>query len=208
MIDVQLSVDQRDALQEVANIGMGQAGAALARILDAQVILSIPRIQVVHASNLEHSIKAMMGAGSEDVTAVRQSFRADVEGEAIVVYGEAGCAGLWDLMGYEQGADRSGLGAGRELLFDVANILIGACIGSIFQQLGRSLSFSAPSLVAQNVPVEGLLDVASLPWKIALLLEVNFGLIDRQFTCHLLTLMPEASIHIVKRAVDEFMNNL
>ena len=208
MSELDLTPEQRDALQEVANIGMGQAGAALARILDTLVRLSIPRIQVIHAANLEASINAMMGPDTDDVTAVRQSFRSDLEGEAIVVYGEAGCAGLWDLMGYEHGHESPGPGVARELLLDVANILIGACIGSIFQQLGRSLSFSAPSLVGQNVPVARLLDSSSLPWKVALLLEVNFSLKDRHFTCHLLTLMPEASIRIVKRALDDALNGL
>ena len=30
--DSELSVDQRNALQEIANIGMGQAGASIAKI--------------------------------------------------------------------------------------------------------------------------------------------------------------------------------
>ena len=42
-----LSQDQKDALQEIANIGMGQAGASIARVLDEFVQLSIPRILVV-----------------------------------------------------------------------------------------------------------------------------------------------------------------
>lgn len=208
MIDVQLTPDERDALQEVANIGMGKAGAALAGVLHTFVTLSIPRIQVIHAAGLEDSIRVMMGAECNDVSAVRQAFRCDIEGEALVIYGETGCAGLWDLMGYEQVHDPSNRQLGRELLFDVANILIGACIGSVFEQLGRTLSFSAPSLVAQNVPVEQLLDSGSLPWQIALLLEVNFSLKDHEFTCHLVTLMPEASLDIVKRALNDLLSAL
>lgn len=206
MNQVQLTGDQRDALQELANIAMGQAGAALARILDTMVTLSIPRIQVVEATSIDESLRAMMG-GSDNVTGVRQSYRCDVEGEALVVYGQDGCAVFSDMLGHDSSDQRSGSTA-RELLFDVSNILIGACVGNIFQQLGRSLTFSAPSLVAQNVPLENLLHSGSLPWSMALLLEVNLSLEDRSFTCHLLTFMPESSIQIVQRALDKFLNSL
>ena len=205
--DVKLTQDQRDALQEVANIGMGQAGAALADVLDTMVTLSVPRIQVLDVSGLAEALAAMVG-GSQEVTAVRQSFWCDIRGEAIVVYGRAGCKDLWDLMGYDQGDQSQDAAAERELLFDVANVLVGACFCSVFEQLGRSLSFSPPSLIAANVPIESVLQPSSLPWRAALLVEVNFRLENREFTCHLLMLMPEDSIEQMKRALDHFLANL
>jgi len=39
-----LNEDQRDALQEIANIGMGQAGSSIAKVWGEFVHLSIPRI--------------------------------------------------------------------------------------------------------------------------------------------------------------------
>ena len=42
-----LNEDQRDALQEVANLAMGQAAKRLAMLLDAFIELSVPRVRVV-----------------------------------------------------------------------------------------------------------------------------------------------------------------
>ncbi|MFZ5511777.1 MAG: chemotaxis protein CheC [Pseudomonadota bacterium] len=204
--DLRLSEDQRDALQEVANIGMGQAGSALAQLLDTFVALSVPRIQLVRVTELGKALADMVDSASP-VTAVRQSFQCDIRGEAIVIYGREGTSQLWDLMGYEA-TDEPDAAAERELLVDVANVLVGACICNVFEQLGRSLSFSKPTVIGENVPVEYLLQPSALSWKVALLVEVNFSLRDRQFTSHLLTLMPEESIQQMKRALDHFLANL
>lgn len=200
-----LTQDQREALQEVTNIGMGQAGAALANLLGTFVALSIPRIHLLQASELGDALRNMVGHSGE-VTAVRQSFQSDISGEAIVIYGPSGCQELWDLMGYDQSqGDRV---AERELLFDVANVLIGACVCSVFEILGRTLNFSPPSLIGEKVPVDYLLQKGTLSWGMALLVEVNFSLEDRQFTAHLVTLMAEASIPQMKFALDSFVESL
>jgi len=41
-----LTRDQKDALQEIANIGMGQAGASIAKVLGEFIQLSVPRILI------------------------------------------------------------------------------------------------------------------------------------------------------------------
>lgn len=41
MNDIALTEEHRDALQEISNIGMGRAGAALAKLLGAFVTLSV-----------------------------------------------------------------------------------------------------------------------------------------------------------------------
>ena len=207
MSDLDLTPDQHDALQEMANIGMGQAGEALARLLDTFVNLSVPRIEVADVSHLGQALNGMAG-GDDEITAVRQSFRCDIRGEAIVVFGRAGCTGLWDLMGYERREQAADAAVERELLFDVANVLVGACLCGIFEQLGRSLSFSPPSMMGAKVPIQRLLDPSSLPWRVALMMQVDFRLEGRQFTSHLLVLMPEDSIGLMKRALDHFLSSL
>jgi len=42
---------QRDALQEIANLAMGRAGARLALLLGRFIELSVPRLRVVRATD-------------------------------------------------------------------------------------------------------------------------------------------------------------
>ncbi len=199
-----LTEDQRDALQEVLNIAMGQAGDSLARILDAFVELSVPRIRIVEVKEVTNTIREMVG-NTADVTAVRQAFFDDLRGEAIVVMDENGCRDLADLMGYDDNLDCQ---AEQELLLDVSNVLVGAILNGVTETLGTSLSYSAPSIMAERCPVDHIIDPRNLSWTHALLLEVNYSLKNRGFKSHLLLLMAEEAIESLRKAVDDFVESI
>lgn len=202
-----LSEDQRDALQELTNIAMGQAGASLATLLDEFVDLSIPRIRVVEVKDFSSALGELVG--DTDVSAVRQSFQGYLRGEALVIFTEPGCRALADLMGYDDIAGQDD----TELLLDVANILSGACLGGMIEQIRKftggpgtlELSFSMPSVMAREVPPTKLIDPKQATWTHSLFLEVNFTLKSRNFVAHLVTLMPEDGIAKIRDIVDEFI---
>ncbi len=195
-----LNQEQQEALQEIVNIGMGQAGASIAQVLDHFVQLSIPRILALRPEDLGAALTRTVGAGQ--VSAVRQAFHSRVRGEAIAIYGGQRCDDLADLMGYEGMPDHA---TKLELLLDVSNILIGACLRGIAEQLSSEISFSAPSLLADGVPVERLLCIEEASWDNALLLEVNFSLEQRSFACHLVMLMTEGEVDILAAGLDHFL---
>lgn len=198
-----LNPDQTDALQEVTNIAMGQAGSSLASILGVFVNLSVPRIRVLDAASIGTAISDMVGRDKE-ITAARQSFHGTMRGEALVIYDQEGCMDLADLMGYDGQLDAA---AEREILLDVSNVQVGACLGGIADLLEASLTYSAPSIMAEHIPVDRLIDPKKMTWNYALLVEVNFTLEERNFTSHMTFLMPEESIHSMGEALDKFMEN-
>jgi len=198
------SEDQRDALQEVVNIAMGQAGASLASIFDVFVKLSVPQIQILEVKDVSQSVSSMVGSGTQ-ITAVRQSFYDSMRGEAIMIYNSAGCKDLADLMGYDTDIDDN---IEKELLLDVSNILVGASLCGIAEQLDTELSFTAPSIMGLSTYVETLLEPCGLGFSHALLIEVNFSLEERNFTSHLIILMPEESIELMRTTLDRFMESL
>ena len=198
-----LSQDQTDALQEVTNIAMGQAGSSLANILGVFVNLSVPRIRVLDVVAIGAAISDMVGPDKE-ITAARQSFHGTMRGEALVIYDQEGCMDLADLMGYEEQLEAS---AERELILDVSNVLVGACLGGIADLLEATLTYSAPSIMAERIPVDRLIDPKKMTWNYALLVEVNFTLEERNFTSHMTFLMPEESIQSMGEALDKFMEN-
>lgn len=190
---------RRDALGELLNIGMGQAADALARLFERFIQLSIPRIELIEPAQLSGAIAALVGTAGP-VIAVRQAFSSRIRGEALAIYPVAGCDGLADLVGYP-GVD------GDELLLEISNVLIGACVGAVAAQFALDLSFSPPSILGRS-SISELVDARRLPWDRALIAEVNFKLTDRAFACHLLTFWPDASLGVLMRAVDEFLATL
>lgn len=201
MTPASLTADQTDALQEIVNIAMGQAGDSLARVLDSFVRLSVPRIRLIEASKISNAIGDLVG-NTEIVTAVRQSFYDYLRGEAITLFSAEGCRDLAELMGYDEDLDEQ---TEKEVLFDISNILVGACLNGIAEQLGADLSFSAPSVMAVHVAPEQLLSANELPWGYALQVEVNFSLEKRKFKSHLVIMMAEDAIAALTHSLDVFI---
>ena len=203
MNDLTLNEEQRDALQEIANIGMGKAGAALAELLGAFVTLSVPGIKLVDAAQLRANLLAGDSAG-DTPPPVRQAFQSDISGEAIVLFGKDGREELEELMGY----DDVNHNVESEALSDIANLLVGACVRSVFEQLGRNLSFSRPSFVPAAALQHALSDAQLGRWDVALLLEVRFTLERGGFVAKLVMLLPEAAIRKMKSALEQFLQAL
>jgi len=191
---------QRDALAELVNIGMGQAGDRLARLFDTFIQLSIPRIALVEPCDVMTAIDDLVGA-SGPIVAARQAFSGRIRGEALALYSAGGCDALADLVKYPDVTS-------DELVLEISSILVGACVGGLAAQFALDLSFSPPSILTQHAEVHALLDTGGLPWHSALLAEVMFRVADRAFCCHLLTFWPDDSISVLFHAVDRFLAEL
>jgi len=192
--------EQRDALAEFVNIGMGQAGDSLARLFDTYIQLSIPRIEIVKPHDVLGAISALIGDAGP-IVAVRQAFSSRIRGEALAVYAAGGCDALADLVTYPDVTS-------DELLLDVSNVLIGACVGGLAAQFELDLSFSPPSILGQQASIEHLLAAEGLPWQTALIAEVHFRIAERAFRCHLFTFWPDDSMAVLLGAVDAFLATL
>ena len=205
---VGLNEDQRDCLQEIVNVAMGQAGDSLARFLEVFINLSVPRIRLVSSAELPDTLSEMVG-GVERISAVRQGFYDSVNahgmrGEAIIVFSDNSFKELADLLAYE---DELNDASEKELLLDVTNVLTGACLNGIAEQIETELAYSAPSILGMHHKIPDLLSPDKVPWGQALLVEVNYTLENRSFSCNLLFLMPGEAIERVKAALDKLLED-
>lgn len=203
MSDRLISAERREVLQEIANIGMGQAGASIARVLGEFVELSVPQIKALDADEIPATLAALAGKGV--ASAVRQAFLGDLRGEAVVVFAEHSAGDLAELLCYDDVLDAP---ARRELLLDISNVLVGACLGGIAELLKVDIGFSSPSILAYEVDAGALIQAEAIAERCALLVEVRFGLEKRVFRCHLVMLMPEAAVDSLVRTLDRFVEGL
>jgi chemotaxis protein CheC len=197
-----LTTAQQEALQEIANIGMGQAGAEVAQALDHFVQLSIPQIHAVSTENLAAALKRTVGDGA--LTVLQQSFHSLMSGNAVVIFNEDRCRGLPEIMGGNATLTRS---MEIEMLTDLSHLLISACLKGIAAQLQAEVSFSPPSLIAERVSIDDLLRRPELNWPKSLLVEINFSLENHDFACHLGVFMGEEDIRALANALDQFLEN-
>ena len=187
---IDVEVDILDAYQEVANVAMGRAGDLLARLLGVFVILPIPNVNMIEVSELRMALNEV--ADSDTLSAVCQGFiGAGIAGEALLMFNESSFADIAELMKYKGDIDET---AQLELLMDVANILLGACLTGIADQLDISFSQGHPMVIGRHVKVRDLLKYNASQWKRTLAIEIAYSIENRRVNCDLLLLFTEDSL--------------
>lgn len=202
-----LSEDQRDCMQEIVNVAMGQAGDNLARYLETFIHLSVPKIRLVNSCEFIPEISRLVD-GAEYISAVRQGFypvqgTSQIRGEAIVVFGDSSFHDLADLLAYEGELSAQDE---VELLLEVSNILNSACLSGLGEQMEIDLGFSPPSVIGQHVRVESIVTEEELSWSKALFVEIKYTLESKSFNCSLLLMMPGVAIQAVKEKLDHLLD--
>ncbi|MGL4517842.1 MAG: response regulator, partial [Shewanella sp.] len=185
-----IQVDMRDACQEIANIAMGRAADLLAKLLNVFVRLPIPNVNVLEVSELTMALKAT--EESETVSALCQGFiGAGVAGEALLLFHDSSFKDMAKLMGLANPEDNN---TEIEVLIDTGNVLIGAFLNGISEQLDMKFSQAHPVVLGRHCTVNELIHDNSAKWQRTLAMEINYRIEDHHIQCDLLLLFTEDSI--------------
>jgi chemotaxis protein CheC len=140
---VKLTERQSDALSELINIAFARTGAALSELTGHRVLLNPPEVAVYKAEELRGALAKFVPG---DVASIHQVFAGPVAGDALLILNYAGAVQLTDLLtdGHKPSAflDESA----REVLTEVGNILLNACLGMFGNLLNVRVTFSVPRL--------------------------------------------------------------
>ena len=204
MAELLLNEDQRDALQEINNIAMGMAGRSLAEMLDVFITLSIPRIKIVQSSVMQQSLSEVVGEQS-NISVVRQSFSGPIEGESLILFTTSDTSVLARLMGYDGDLSET---SGRELMLDTANVLFGSFRSGLASVLNVDFTVSAPTILAENVHINDLIQKDQLLWDSLVMIQITFEIEEHGFVCYLAQLMPDTSIETLRQTIDQFIESL
>ena len=138
-----LTTDQKDAVTELVNIAFSRTAAALSELTGNRVELTVPDVS-------SHPIADLMPALGRfvrgDVATVHQIFGGPVSGDAFLLLDVEGAAKLVSLL-TDAGAPTGQMGASsREVLAEVGNILLNACLGVFGDLLQVRFTFAVPRL--------------------------------------------------------------
>ena len=197
-----LTEDQRDCLQELSNIAMGQAGDSLARFLEVFVHLSVPQIQLLDTKAVTGALRNIEDP-HKPITAVGQSFydshgRNGLHGEAIVIFSQSSADVLSKLLAEQDCSADEGL-------LDIANILVGACLNGLAEQLESEFNYAAPTVIGHGVSCASIFETGKLAWNTALLIEINYTFEEHKLCCNLVLIMPDRSVNGILNKIDEIL---
>ena len=141
---MELTERQRDSISELINIAFARTGAALSELTGHRVILNAPEVSVHPTAELPGALSKYIPG---EIASIHQVFGGPVAGDAILLLNHAGAVQLTDLLTDGSGPASSRLDeSAREVLTEVGNILLNACLGMFGNLLDVRVSFSVPRL--------------------------------------------------------------
>jgi len=138
---------QNDALAELINIAFARTGAALSELTGQRVLLSPPSVSIHRTTDLPVALARYIPG---EVASIHQVFAGPVAGDALLLLNYDGAMELTNLLIDEAIPDFLDESA-REVLTEVGNILLNACLGMFGNLLRVHVSFSVPRLHLESL---------------------------------------------------------
>lgn len=150
---LQLNDLQLDALAETFNISLGEAAAALSAIVHEEVLLSIPVVELVPASEIATRMNAQFQA-NQRVCGVHQAFsiqaQNDFRTDTLLLFPERGGMEVVRMMLGTEVPIEEITEMEQEALSEIGNIIINACTSSIANLFQQELVGSLPQIKIAN----------------------------------------------------------
>ena len=141
-----LTSSQKDALTELINIGYARAAAALSDLTGHRISLEVPEVAIHVIPEIKGRLEQVIAG---EVASVNQVFDGPIAGNAILLLDRKAAMLLNSLL-----TDRSNTsefdGAAREVITEVGNIVLNACLGAFGNLLKVQVTFTVPQLQIES----------------------------------------------------------
>lgn len=197
---MQLTTLQQDALIELINIGFGRAAAALSKLTGHRVQLEVPQITMCPIDEMADHLRPLL---QNELASVHQIFSGPVSGDALLVLDQHSASILKELLTNEPALPLEIDRSAREVVTEIGNILLNACLGTFGNLLKVQVSFSVPHLSLESLEgVVGSIAVDRHGLRYALIVHAAFRLRDSSLTGYLVIVLGVASIERLIRALE------
>jgi chemotaxis protein CheC len=195
---------QNDALTELINIAFARTGASLSELSGHRVLLDAPTVGVFPMEELPAVLQTFLPG---EVASVHQIFTGPVAGDALLLMNYDGAVTLTELLAEEPHHMARLDASGREMVTEIGNILLNACLGTFGNLLKVQVTFSLPRLHLECL--DGLMrsiTVGSHELRYAVVASTAFRVLDGAVTGYLVIVLGVASLDRLIKAVEEWEN--
>ncbi len=183
---------QNDALTELINIGYARAAGALSQLTGYRVTLAVPKVAI---HRLDEVSAMLSEAIHGEVTSVSQVFSGRVSGNALLLLDSNGASMLNHLLTDANNPTGPLDASGREVITELGNILLNACLGVFGNLLRVHVTFAVPRLHVESVQaVLQSTTVHKRELDHALMIQTRFQLRDSSITGYLVIILGVTSL--------------
>jgi chemotaxis protein CheC len=204
-LDVSLDELERDALTELVNIGVSRAAASLRKMVNKQVLLSVPAVEVV----TRRSASTLIGQReSESLIAVHQEFEGAFSGRALLIFPESNGLRLARAIVGDDASEEEIAELEIEALAETGNVILNGCLGTMANMLQQSLKMSLPDV--RRGSSDMLFDVRFTPVSenFVLFLYINFSVREHDIRGYIAMIMDLPSLEMLKRLINAFIERV
>ena len=133
---------ERDAISELLNLGMGQAAKALSELLQQEVLLSVPQVELLNRVDLTESVEKLT---TKELVSVRQEFAGPFGGNAVLLFSDDSSLELVRALVADDLLLEDLPYLEQEAVSEVGNIVINACLSSLADALGQEIPVNLPT---------------------------------------------------------------
>jgi len=197
-----LTQEQQDALTELINIAFSKTAASLSDLTGHRVLLDVPKVDIIPIEDMNRKLGAFIQG---EVATVHQIFTGTLAGDAMLVLNADGASMLVNLL---TGQERPGIrvdATGREVLTEIGNILLNACLGMFGNLLKVHVSFSVPRLFIEDL--EAMMDTLVIgqdELRYALTVSTNFRLQGNAVEGYLVIVLGVVSLDQLIHAIERW----
>jgi chemotaxis protein CheC len=204
-VDISLDELERDALTELVNIGVSRAAASLRKMVNRQVLLSVPSVEIV----TRLSAASLIGQReSENLIAIQQHFDGPFSGRALLIFPESNGSRLVRAIVGDEMDEAEMVEMESEALAETGNVILNGCLGSMANMLQQSLKMSLPDV--RRGSSEKMFEVVSgqVEDSFVLFLYINFSVRDRDIRGYIAMIMDLPSLDLLKQLISAFIERV
>ena len=188
---MELNAVQKDTLTELINIGYARAAGALSDLTGHRISLAVPEVNIHPITEIAPLLQKVI---QSEVACVNQVFGGPVSGNAILLLDHSAALLLNRLLTDRPQASTLD-DAGREVITEVGNIVLNACLGVFGNLLQVQVSFTVPSLQIDQVQqVMNSITVQDIDLIYALMIHTRFHLRSSDVSGYLVIILGVTSL--------------
>lgn len=196
---------ERDALTELANIGVSRAASSLRKMVGQQVLLSVPSVEVVSQKTAGALVAEREG---NSLVAVQQEFAGAFSGRTMLIFPQAKSLELVRAIVGSEIAAPEAKDIEEEALAETGNIILNGCLATMANILHQPLTVSLPQVRRGTGERLFQLDETSTDSGLVLFLYINFSILDLDIRGYIAMLMDLPSLEKLKVLLAEFISSV
>jgi chemotaxis protein CheC len=193
---------QTDALEELVNIAFGLTASKLSEIAGRRVVLEAPVVAIHPMANLARELGLFV---TGEVATVHQVFDGPVSGDAILLLNYEGAISLSNLLVEEQLRSSRFDASTGEVLTEVGNMLLSACLGVFGNVLQVRVNFSVPRLHLDSLAhFLTSITINNNELRYAVLITASFKIVDQGVDGRIVIVLGVSSLERLIEAIERW----